>query len=261
MADSCNRWTWAGASVLGTSHEGNDLPKQDYAATAEYESAQGPVLAIVVCDGAGSAACSHIGARTACLSLHSLIRSYLSQNGLVRNLNEQKSEVWLNEVRRQILTLTQTTDLALREFATTVSVALLADDSLFVLMVGDSPCVFYDGTNWFSPIWPMRGEYANQTYFVTQDPLPFWRCVTLKTSLAKAAVFTDGIEKLVLREGKKEIFDPFFNGLFEDFPKVGLKGRDREFSDGLKSFLSSARVNNLTDDDKTLVIAARPPIK
>jgi hypothetical protein len=103
----------------------------------------------------------------------------------------------------------------------------------------------------------MRGEYANQTFFITQDPIPSWDCALLEAKIDQIAVFTDGIDKLVLRDRNKEVFAPFFDGVFKDIIGPDTMGRNRDFSRELSSFLASSRVNDLTDDDKTLIVAAR----
>jgi hypothetical protein len=250
-------WTWAGASVRGTSHLTSGDPKQDTAAVAEYLSLEGSVLVVVVCDGAGSASRSDLGARIACLTAHSLVRSYLENEQSICDLNESLAHEWLLTIRKRLFEKSQSLDVSVRELATTISIAILGRCSSVLIVVGDSPCVIYDGDKWVAPIWPMNGEYANQTYFVTQDPIPVWKFTHIENAISKVAVFTDGIDKLVLRDRGKEVFDPFFDGIFG-----GLEGsdgvyRNREYSKDLESFLSSDRVNNLTDDDKTLVIASR----
>ncbi|WP_209428461.1 protein phosphatase 2C domain-containing protein, partial [Pararhodobacter sp. SW119] len=75
LVEICREWTWAGATVQGTSHDKAGEPKQDSAAAAEVASQDGSVLVLVVCDGAGTALKGDVGSRTACLAAHTLIRS------------------------------------------------------------------------------------------------------------------------------------------------------------------------------------------
>ena len=62
---------------------------------------------------------------------------------------------------------------------------------------------------------------------------------------------------MVLRDRNREIFSPFFDGVFNAIGVADSVGRNREFSHELTTFLASGRVNDLTDDDKTLVVALR----
>jgi hypothetical protein len=69
-----------------------------------------------------------------------------------------------------------------------------------------------------------------------------------------AAGFTDGIQALALNFAAKCVHVPFFESML-----AALRECDDETSllSPLISFLSSERVNQRTDDDKTLVLARR----
>ncbi len=250
-------WTWAGATVRGTSHEKLGEPRQDSAAAAEIPSHEGSVLALVVCDGAGSASKGDVGSRTACLAAHSIIRSYLNSGNRISQLDRRIGETWLLEIRRQVSAKSQMLGLPIRELATTLTIVMASESHTFILAVGDSPCVIHNGSKWLAPIWPMRGQYANQTFFITQDPIPLWDCAIVESQIDRIAALSDGIDKLVLHDRDREVFAPFFDGIFDGLQSVEGLGRSRQFSHGMTAFLTSKRINDLTDDDKTLIVAAR----
>lgn len=249
-------WTWSGASVRGTSHCKTGDPKQDSAAVAEYSSAEGAVIVVVVCDGAGSAAHSDIGARVACHCAHSLVKEHLAGIRSIAAIDRVLAGKWLSTIRQKIADKAHTLGTPTRELATTISIVIAGRESTVLIMVGDSPCVVHDCGAWVAPIWPMGGEHANQTYFVTQNPITYCE-LNVDRRMDKVAVFTDGIEKLVMKNNGRQVFQPFFDALFRSFPCGGKGGRDRPYSTSICDFLTSERVNNLTDDDKTLIIAAR----
>lgn len=252
-----NGWTWAGASERGTSHETTDDPKQDTVAVAEYSDGAASVMVMVVCDGAGSAKFSDIGSRIACYSAHRLIRSHIEDGKSISSIDKDLAEKWLLNIRQNIVAKCDSLETPPRELATTITIAILGVEFAILLMVGDSPCVLHNDGSWIAPIWPQRGEYANQTYFVTQDlPLRF-EFSTIRKKINRCAIFSDGIEKLVMREKGKQVYQPFFDSAFHELTSDASAGRNREISRNISRFLSSDRVNQLTDDDKSLAIASR----
>jgi hypothetical protein len=96
------------------------------------------------------------------------------------------------------------------------------------------------------------GEYANQTYFVTSaNPRPHIQ--TLDHVPACIAVFSDGVEMLALNLREKTPHAPFFNPFFR---KLATETeRHEKTNQALANFLASPKVNERTDDDKTLALA------
>ena len=76
----------------------------------------------------------------------------------------------------------------------------------------------------------------------------------------EVAVFSDGIERLVLDMANKEVHSPAFKPIFEWLSGIE-PDRTGEPSKALLAYLASDHVNRRTDDDKTLVMATRalPP--
>jgi hypothetical protein len=112
-----------------------------------------------------------------------------------------------------------------------------------------------DPFNWI--FWPDRGEYENTTVFVTQDEaLEHLQFEIVDRPIRKVAVFTDGIQRLALDLHNHVPHGPFFSAMFSRLSTCP-PGRAEQVTDDLRDFLGSERVNNRTDDDKTLVIALR----
>ena len=114
---------------------------------------------------------------------------------------------------------------------------------------------------------PQRGEYANSTYFLTQPN--FTEHVTIDTHAGRykaVAVLTDGLLPLAMNIAKNRPHRPFFEPLFKFVQSVAAddQGDEQEIVTGqehLATFLDSARINQRTDDDKTLVVAVRKRTK
>jgi hypothetical protein len=69
-------------------------------------------------------------------------------------------------------------------------------------------------------------------------------------------MFSDGLQRLALVYESQTAYTPFFEPMFSVLRKADLAACDT-LSDQLARFLSSPKVNERTDDDKTLVLATR----
>jgi hypothetical protein len=100
---------------------------------------------------------------------------------------------------------------------------------------------------------PQRGEYANETNFLTQeDALERIDTVILDAPLQSLAVLSDGLLRLAMQMPAHEPHLPFFKPLFA----FAAHPADlQEASAKLAGFLASERVCARTDDDKSLVLA------
>jgi hypothetical protein len=64
------------------------------------------------------------------------------------------------------------------------------------------------------------------------------------------------LQTIALNYQQQTAHEPFFKGLFAPLQNL-QEGYSRELSESLAAFLTSSRVNEKTDDDKTLVLASR----
>ena len=113
-----------------------------------------------------------------------------------------------------------------------------------ILHIGDGAAVVRLDGNWTAPSWPAHGEYASQTFFVTDDPAPQLRITRLETPVDAAAVFSDGIERLVLDFASQTAPAPFFDRMMKPFASAIATGRDQKLSGiTLKRYLDSDRIN------------------
>jgi hypothetical protein len=69
-------------------------------------------------------------------------------------------------------------------------------------------------------------------------------------------LFTDGLQRLLLHEATKTAHGPFFRAVFPPVRGESPGCSDR-LSIALADLLASSRVNQRTDDDKTLILATR----
>lgn len=253
-------WRLAAASAVGTSHKATGLPCQDSFAQAVIEAAGDTVLVAVVADGAGSAAYSDVGSWLAAKTLIECAEVYLGDGEELSGLERSVACGWISEVRAALEATAKANGHAARDYACTLLAVLAGEKATAFLQIGDGAIVVSHGEEdgWSYVFWPQHGEYANTTNFVVgpnaEDLLDF---ELASRRVDEFAVFSDGIEKLVLHDATRTVHESFFHKMFPPVRKLEAPGVDGALSDGLKRYLSSPVICERTDDDKTLVLASR----
>lgn len=218
---------------------------------------EGPHATLIACvaDGAGSAKCSDVGSKIACETIIECATGYLGTHPGFDGLGMDNFVAWCEEIRTRIRAAAAETDRSVREFATTLCVAIITPDLSYFLQIGDGAIILGNDALYGLVFWPQVGEYANTTNFLTSDEyraqLEF---VSTKSKCSKVALMTDGLERLALRFDVQTPHVPFFDPLFRALNSAqDLDG----LNDGLRTFLGSDSIHNRTDDDKTLILATR----
>ena len=254
-------WRYAYASVVGTSHEKTGAPCQDAGLCRLVDTAQsGPVLLAAASDGAGTAPRSQEGAALA-------VERFFDEFG--RACEEEDISIidrdfvvsWMRQVRAEISDRAQAMGLRPRDFACTILGAAVGATRSVFFQVGDGAIVISAADDevgeYGIATWPQHGEFANSTNFLTEENADAALQVeTFDGQIDDVAIFTDGIERLVLDFSAKAAHAPFFRPLFAWLAAAELK-LDNAPSPPLVRYLSSNQVNSRTDDDKTLILATR----
>ncbi|RYH00143.1 MAG: protein phosphatase 2C domain-containing protein [Alphaproteobacteria bacterium] len=253
-----HEWRAAAASVIGTSHIKGDLPCQD-AHAFDLIAGVEEVLVLVASDGAGSASRSDVGSHLACRELLDNIRLYLGDGKLVSELTHEIALGWLENASAAIQLVAAEQEIGVREYACTLLAALVSPTHTAYLQIGDGAIVVRsDSDGWAYIFWPQHGEYINTTVFLT-DPaaLQNFQFEVAASVIHEVAAFTDGIESLVLHYATQSVHGPFFDMIFEPVRMLPVGGYSESLSGHLKAYLSSDKICEKTDDDKTLLIASR----
>ena len=147
-----------------------------------------------------------------------------------------------------------------RDYACTLTCVIVGAGELVVGQIGDGAVVAVgEEGSLFSASRLQRGEYANETHFITQvDALDQAVIEVLPQAVQGLAVMSDGLIRLALKMPSQEPHTPFFQPLFQ-FARAAIP--EAEAVRQLEAFLQSERVNARTDDDKTLVLAIRLAIR
>ncbi len=240
-------WKLVHGSVRGTSHARTGQPCQDYCAGRVV----GPSLIVACSDGAGSAELSHLGSRAA-------VERFLDAAGSPTSPpSREEIEAWVDSARNRVLEVAADNETTPRQLACTFLATIVGDGWAANLQVGDGVIVFNGPGGYELAFWPDNGEYANTTRFLTEDDFRSnLRIEVIDRQVAEVAVLTDGLQMLALDFAQARVHDRFFRPLF----KTVRDGPDGEtLKSSLLEFLDSKRVNDRTDDDKTLFLATRIP--
>nr|WP_281253255.1 PP2C family serine/threonine-protein phosphatase [Sphingomonas lenta] len=255
MTPAAHSWRWAGARAVGTSHLASGTPCQDAVAAREVVGPTGPVLVAAVADGAGSARWAGEGARATARGFVRAAAEHIAAAGDLPS--EERCREWVERIRGEIAELAEAKGDKPREFAATLVAALVAADAAVIAHVGDGAAVVDQGDGWEAASWPAGGEYAGTTYFVTDRPRPRLVVNRLDRPIAALALFSDGIEALVLDETARRPHPRFFDEMFAVMRAGEAAGCDRDLSRSLGRYLRRDALNALTHDDKSLVLAVR----
>jgi Protein phosphatase 2C len=255
-------WRYAYASVTGTSHEKNGSACQDAGSCRVVETSRGaPILLAIASDGAGSARRSAEGAAIAVELFFAQFGAACRDDGMAA-IDRRFVFAWLRRLRRKIAARAAAACMRSTDFACTTLGAVIADDRAVFFQIGDGAIVVsgrHDLGDYGWVFWPQHGEFANTTNCLTQRNAGRALEVEIYNGpIDDVAIFTDGIERLVLDLAGKAAHAPFFRPLFRWLAatKPPVQG---ETSPPLAQYLGSKQICDRTDDDKTLILATRRP--
>ena len=248
-------WQVIGAAVQGVSHQKQGLPCQD---ALKYHCLPGGILLVALADGAGSAIHAELGAQTAVqASVDWLVTSL--ENDQPIECCEWAEVIWgtFQNARTALEQLAEEKDESLRSFATTLTCLVATPEQLIVGQLGDGAVVTVDKDGGLDTVTTLqRGEYANETNFLTQDQaLDLVAIQVIDERVQALAVMSDGLTRLALKRPDNVPHVPFFKPLFAF--AFTSSNDPAQANDALVNFLTSPRVCERTDDDKALVLALR----
>lgn len=248
------------ASSVGTSHLAAALPCQDsHYYTSLWDQDGRRVVVLVAADGAGSAQVADVGAKLACQTLGKLVEAYIRGGGRVEAITRSLVARWIAGVVVRLSLRAEADGLRCQDYACTLLAAIAGETATAFLQVGDGAMVVARrGAPWAYVFWPQHGEFANTTNFITSEHALESIDFELDSSdVEEIALFTDGLENLVLRKAEMTVHAPFFDNIFQAVRRSKVNGLDEELSRALEGYLAGPVITQRTDDDKTLILATR----
>lgn len=253
------RWRTAHASVVGTSHVKTGAPCQDASGCLVAEAPDGTELLLAVAsDGAGTASRSDVGARLAVRTFLEVFGAAAKADPSLGIIDRAFVDDWLARFKDAIARLAAEEGHGVRDYSCTLLGAVVGPKSAAYVHIGDGAIIV--GTeepgDYTWVVWPQHGEYANQTHFLTQEDAAAALVFETGPPVDEVAIFTDGIERLVLDLGANVVYSPAFRPIFSWLAQTEPE-RSGLPSEALVAYLGSDHINRRTDDDKTLVMATR----
>jgi hypothetical protein len=237
-------WRVFAASAIGKQHIDAGLPCQDASA---FER-QGDCLIAAVCDGAGSAAHSDLGAATCA---REVIQSLAAK---VISLTEAEEAIKAAVIvaRNTLESIATDREIPLRDLACTLVGAVLTPQGGMLFHVGDGFGIVELGE--MPPVisHPENGEYANETWFVTGEDWASHLKITSFDGQAKTlALMSDGAMPFVVNRERTGLFGPFINPVGKYLAGVS----EETGAAALAATLADEKTWSITGDDKTLLLA------
>ncbi|MEW8054164.1 MAG: PP2C family serine/threonine-protein phosphatase [Candidatus Thiodiazotropha sp.] len=250
-------WRCTGASVVGQSHARFGTPCQDAHAWAQLND----ILILASADGAGSAKHAEWGSAQAVeaavehIITHILARpaDHTSQNGTESLLGAVAGA--FAAARDTAVDLADRKQVALRDLASTLLVAVVSGGCIAVGQVGDGAIVgSLGGDAGFRAITkPFHGRYINETAFITQENYTdYLQLQVIEGEVREIAVFSDGFETVAINYATGKPNSALFSGLFQFMsatPETAIR------LEALRRLLSGERIAERSDDDKTVILA------
>ncbi len=257
---SFGKWRYAHSSVIGLAHLNQNTECQDRLVCRAFETeADGEVLIAAVADGAGSTTHGQTGAEIACEFFVTQITEFLqSGNASVKSLNEDFGRRWIGFFQNRIAELAREEKSEMREYASTFVGVIVGKTGAAFYQVGDGGAVFSpDGepSSYKFAIEPTETEYVNQTEFLTDDAAAnILRFRFVEEAIEDIILFSDGIFAVAVDYKNNQPHEPFLMPMIAPL-RNGANAAD--LNGKLEKFLASPKLNEKTDDDKTIILASR----
>lgn len=250
------RWKITGSSVTGRSHADRGETGQDCHRAGSIRIGDNEYFIGIVADGAGSTTHGGEGAEIACGCMFDHISETLRKTADLSCITDGEIRDWIGASRAAIAVEAVAKEKRLKDFACTLLGAVAGQGHAFFFQIGDGAIVVSTDSGKYETIfWPEQGEYANMTFFATDDQFSDHLGIRHCTSTPEEiAIFTDGVQNLALSFAQKKAHAGFFRPLF-DALREHPEGGFLDFSEHLAGFLTRDDVSARSDDDKTLVLA------
>lgn len=256
---SLEKWRHAQASVIGQAHLNQNTICQDRLLCRPIETSEGEILIVVIADGAGSTTDGQTGAEIACEFFANQVEEFLkSANASMKSLNEDFGRRWIEYYQSKIAEVAEGNKKSPRDYASTIIGAVVSTKNAVFYQVGDGGAVFSTdgnaGTYQFA-IAPTESEYVNMTEFLTDDAAAnSLRFKFIEERIEDLILFSDGIFAVAVDYQTNRPHEPFLMPMIAPL-RNGNAGQD--LNEKLEKFLASPKLNEKTDDDKTIILASR----
>ncbi|MDD1704481.1 MAG: protein phosphatase 2C domain-containing protein [Methanoregula sp.] len=251
------RWKLTTSTVTGRAHTDRGETGQDYNKAGTIRIGDVEFFIGLAADGAGSTTEGGRGAEIACETVYEKIVATLRTAGGLSDITDENIRGWITAGRDAIDTEAAAKTKRLKDYACTILGAVAGERGALFFQIGDGAIVTGSGQEYRTIFWPEQGEYANTTFFVTDEQyLHRLQILHAESVPEEIALFTDGLQNLVLSFSDRQAHPGFFRPLFEALNRSSGNAF-LGFSAEIETFLGRDEINARSDDDKTLILAVR----
>ncbi len=256
-------WRIAHASAIGLAHINQNTECQDRFACRTVNTAEGDVLIAVVADGAGSTTDGQTGAQIACDIFIEIVGDFLNtKDASLKSLNEDFGRRWISYFQQKIAEISQKDKKEPRDYASTFVGACVGEKAAAFYQIGDGGIVFSASgaaKSYRFAIAPVEAEYVNVTEFVTDETAAeSLRFELIEETVEDLILFSDGIYAVAVDYQTAQPHEPF---LMPMIAPLRNGNAPNGLNEKLENFLSSPKINEKTDDDKTIILASRAMVR
>lgn len=256
---TAEKWRYAHASVIGAAHVGQNTICQDRFLCRAIETDDGEILIAAVADGAGSTTSGQIGAEIACIFFGEQATEFLkSANASVKSLTPEFGKRWIEYLQKKIAVVALEAEKPVREFASTFVGAIVGRGGAAFYQIGDGAIVYSvsgAASSYRFGVEPAESEYVNTTDFITDTAAAErLRFNFIEEAIEDLILFSDGIFAVAVDYQTTKPHEPFLMPMIAPL----RNGKNiNELNEKLAHFLASPRIDEKTDDDKTIILASR----
>lgn len=259
-------WKVIACSETGTSHQKLSLPCQDYANFIKVSDFgkivnNGDIIIGAVSDGAGSCKHSDVGSQLAVTTALNYLQKWpdflkdKNKDSCPEILKESANKVFqktLTKVQEAFNGEAENRKCSPKDLSCTLLVVVVTPNWLAAMQIGDGFIVIQQPESEYQLLFhPTKGEYANETTFVTASNALEMMQVEISFGAQEfICASTDGLERLAINIKDWQPHAPFF----EMFKKALKIRSEEEEKISTQEWLKSEEINKRTDDDKTLLL-------
>lgn len=245
MNVASNPWSCAGRSLAGGAHNQAGLPCQDFFASTNVANGRSVVA---LADGAGSAKCCQTGAK---LAVETIISALANYPGSLKDITDVEALEFGRQVRNRLIEQSKADGNEIGDYACTLLASAFENGCIYFWQVGDGAWIVETTQGVECATWPYKGEFNNQTVFITSDNWESKWTPAIFEDVNAALGFTDGMEMFCLDAAARKPHFPFVDKIFS---ALRSDPSESEISLRIEQMLSSPVITEREDDDLTLVL-------
>jgi Protein phosphatase 2C len=247
------KWKVFFASATGKYHLACNVPCQD---SGHYEVIE-DVLIGVVCDGAGSAREGQAGSEFFARKVTELVSESIRSGHFVEDTQSDYRDYLLaiiRTTRSELDEIAFSRQMEPKEFACTLVGCIASRNGGCFFHIGDGFAIHLRESGESVLSNPENGEYAEETYFVTDNNWEDHLRVTPVSVINRGCLIglmTDGASPFAVNRLRTGFYRPFID------PVVAYLRNATEDNGNLalRNLLESEKTSEITPDDKTLLLA------